>query len=227
MFNHHYDKIGQTYWKYEDSTDSFDVRAQRAIPINDAVFFAYSKLSKICENYGQKPNYRFLFYYGFLIDNNNKNAVYIRLQLSKSDSLAPIKENMIGTACGRDIRTFKYFENYAADMKTNDKLLGYLRFFEYEGNLNDIGQYFNPPIENVKTVKVMKRKLRLPPVSVDNEKKMLARLKLIAEASLKKYPQTYEEDVKILKEQEKTLSFNQRNSLIFRMGEKKVFFTTV
>jgi len=38
MFNHHYDKVGQTYWKYEDSTNSFNVRAERTIPINDAVF---------------------------------------------------------------------------------------------------------------------------------------------------------------------------------------------
>ncbi len=39
MFNHHYDKIGQTYWKYEDSDDSFIVNAQREVPLGDAVFF--------------------------------------------------------------------------------------------------------------------------------------------------------------------------------------------
>jgi len=188
------------------------------------LYFRYSGSKKICENYGSKPNYRFLFYYGFVIDNNNKNAVYVPLQLSKSDPLASIKEKIIGVACGRNIDTFTYFENYAADMKTNDKLLGYLRFLEYDGNLNDIGKYFDPPFNNTKSAKAKKRKLNLPPISIDNEKKMLSRLKLIAETNLKKYPQTYEEDVKILKEQEKALSFNQRNCLIFRMGEKKVFF---
>jgi hypothetical protein len=39
MFNHHYEKVGQTYWKYEDKDDSFVVTAQRDIPLGDAVPF--------------------------------------------------------------------------------------------------------------------------------------------------------------------------------------------
>jgi hypothetical protein len=37
MFNHYYEKVGQTYWKYEDGDDSFVVRAQRDVPLGDAV----------------------------------------------------------------------------------------------------------------------------------------------------------------------------------------------
>ena len=37
MFNHHYDKLGQTYWQYKDSDEAFVVNAQRDIPFGDAV----------------------------------------------------------------------------------------------------------------------------------------------------------------------------------------------
>jgi len=37
MFNHHYDKIGQTSWKYDNSSDSFVVTAKRDIPASEAV----------------------------------------------------------------------------------------------------------------------------------------------------------------------------------------------
>ena len=38
MFNHHYDKVGQTYWKYVEAESAFVVKAQRGIPEGDAVF---------------------------------------------------------------------------------------------------------------------------------------------------------------------------------------------
>jgi len=29
MFNHHYDKVGQTYWQYNNTEDAFVVNARR------------------------------------------------------------------------------------------------------------------------------------------------------------------------------------------------------
>lgn len=37
MFNHHYEKVGQTYWQYSDKDDSFMVRAQRRVECGEAV----------------------------------------------------------------------------------------------------------------------------------------------------------------------------------------------
>ncbi len=37
MFNHHYEKIGQTYWKYVDTEEAFVVKAQTDIPVGDTV----------------------------------------------------------------------------------------------------------------------------------------------------------------------------------------------
>ncbi len=155
-----------------------------------------------------------------MIENNNKNAVYIKLRLNPADPHLPAKEKLIGSSRGTLIKTFKYFENYKDNQKTNDKYMSYLRYVEYDGDLNAISEYLVPPVEDVRTCRGMRRKLRLAPVSVENEKKALGKLKLIAEKCLSKYPQTYEEDLKLL--QNKLLTFNQRNCIVLRSGEKKV-----
>lgn len=100
-------------------------------------------------------------------------------------------------------------------------MLGYLRFIEYDEDFNRIGKYFIPAIPNIKTCKADKRKLRMPAVSIRNEKRMLTKLKTIAEKCLGKFAQSYEEDVKTLENAE--LSFNERNCLVFRAGEKRIY----
>eukprot|EP01022_Parablepharisma_sp_SALTPOND_P026613 TRINITY_DN64487_c1_g1_i1.p1 TRINITY_DN64487_c1_g1~~TRINITY_DN64487_c1_g1_i1.p1 ORF type:complete len:635 (-),score=66.34 TRINITY_DN64487_c1_g1_i1:833-2737(-) len=186
----------------------------------------YNLLNQICENYGQKPNYRFLFYYGFLIENNKSNAVYLKVYFNPSDPYLKIKEKMLGATRDTYLKLCKFFESFATNAKYNNKLLGYLRFIEYEGDLNKIGKYFIPPIEDIKMCKFMERKLRMPAVSIENEKKMLSKLKIIAEKCLKKFPQSYDDDVKLLANS-KDLSFNKRNCIIFRAGEKKIYRTMI
>lgn len=39
MFNHYYEKVGQTYWKYDNSEEAFVVNAQKGIPIDEAVLY--------------------------------------------------------------------------------------------------------------------------------------------------------------------------------------------
>lgn len=118
------------------------------------------------------------------------------------------------------IKTFKYFENFENNAKANNKFLGWLRYIEYDGNLNNLAEFFDPPLDSV-FQEDRKRKIKLSALSIANEKKMLQKLKQIAECCLKKYPQTLEEDIKLLKEN-KDMTFNKRNSIIYRCGEKKV-----
>jgi len=51
MFNHYYERIGETYWKYSESENAFIVTAQKNIPIGDPVFFhkLYKRYAKIME----------------------------------------------------------------------------------------------------------------------------------------------------------------------------------
>jgi hypothetical protein len=59
-------------------------------------------------------------------------------------------------------------------------------------------------------------------MSIEEEKKMLKYLEKLIKAHLDKYPTTIEEDLYILKKENLTLTFNQRNSLLMRIGEKKI-----
>eukprot|EP01022_Parablepharisma_sp_SALTPOND_P008038 TRINITY_DN135108_c1_g1_i1.p2 TRINITY_DN135108_c1_g1~~TRINITY_DN135108_c1_g1_i1.p2 ORF type:complete len:281 (-),score=29.12 TRINITY_DN135108_c1_g1_i1:805-1647(-) len=185
-------------------------------------FLLYSQPNQICENYGTKPNYRFLFYYGFLIESNRKNVVYIRLYFNKSDPLEKMKSNMLGCTTGTYIKTFKYFEDFKDNLHKNSKLLGYLRFLQYDSDLTYIAQnYLIPQIKNMSAYSPVRRKLRLPAISISNERQMLMKFKEIAVNCLKKYPQTYEEDLKLL--ENKTLTYNERNCIVYRAGEKKIY----
>jgi hypothetical protein len=59
---------------------------------------------------------------------------------------------------------------------------------------------------------------------LENEAKVLAHIKKMCTEALNKYPQTLQEDIKILAEDDAnpTLSFNQRNCVLFRQGEKEI-----
>lgn len=60
----------------------------------------------------------------------------------------------------------------------------------------------------------------MPAVSIANERLMLGKLREIAGNCLAKFPQTYEEDMKLLSG--KTLTYNERNCIMYRAGEKRV-----
>ena len=129
---------------------------------------------------------------------------------------------MVGITPGNYIKTFKYFEDYKDNAPKNDKYLGFLRFIQYDGPLDEIGKRFvNPPIESPETCSTLRRKLRMQAISVANERKMLQKLKEIAGICLAKFPQSYDEDVKLLASSK--LTYNERNCIYYRCGEKKVF----
>jgi len=55
MFNHHYDKVGQTYWQYSNTEEAFLVKTQKQVAKGDAVIklikliFIYDRSVKITE----------------------------------------------------------------------------------------------------------------------------------------------------------------------------------
>ena len=60
----------------------------------------------------------------------------------------------------------------------------------------------------------------MPPLSLKNERKVLEKIYSMAKAGLNAYPTTYQEDLEILKRDD--LTFNQRNCVLFRSGEKEI-----
>ncbi|MDR3736659.1 MAG: SETD3 family histone-lysine N-methyltransferase [Acidobacteriaceae bacterium] len=128
---------------------------------------------------------------------------------------------MVGTSPGSYIKTFKYFEDFKDNAAKNNKFLGYLRLLEYSGDLTTIGTtYLVPPVKNPAVCPVSRRKLRLPALSIENERKMLAKLKEVAGRCLAKFSESYTEDLKLL--QNKALTYNERNCIVYRSEEKKV-----
>eukprot|EP00826_Nyctotherus_ovalis_P026086 TRINITY_DN2035_c0_g1_i16.p1 TRINITY_DN2035_c0_g1~~TRINITY_DN2035_c0_g1_i16.p1 ORF type:complete len:276 (+),score=56.25 TRINITY_DN2035_c0_g1_i16:73-900(+) len=210
MFNHHYERLGETHWRYDNEEDSFIVSAEKLIPKGDP----------ICEHYGEKPNYRFLFYYGFLIENNTHNCVYIKLYFNKDDPRIAEKCSMVGTYEDTEIKTFKYFEYYNVDEAHNNKFFGFLRLIEYDDDLNVFADYLTPPVTDANTCSFLKRKLRCPIISLENEKQVLKKAKDIASEYLLRYPDSCKKDMELLKTD---LTFNQRNCIILRSDEKRIF----
>ena len=61
---------------------------------------------------------------------------------------------------------------------------------------------------------------KIGPISIENEKSVLQRLKRMSVEGLSKYPTTYEEDMQIL--QNPDLTFNNKNCVLMRSGEKAI-----
>ena len=64
----------------------------------------------------------------------------------------------------------------------------------------------------------------LHPISVANEKQVMTRIRQLCQDALKLYPNSLQEDMELLHKNdiEHNLSFNQRNCVLFRSGEKEI-----
>ena len=60
----------------------------------------------------------------------------------------------------------------------------------------------------------------MPPLSIRNEKRVLKKIYDLTSAQLLAYPTTIEQDEDQLKDD--SLTFNHRNSILYRLGEKKI-----
>ncbi len=85
-------------------------------------------------SYGKKPSSKFLLFYGFVAEENDKNVVEFPIFLDPSDPLKPVKEQFI--ACDTNPRILK------ANANTDDtpflELMSYLRFVEFAGTPEDL-----------------------------------------------------------------------------------------
>ncbi len=128
---------------------------------------------------------------------------------------------MLGLDGPDDCRQYKYFEHFDEHQPKNDKFLSLLRLITFRGDLSVFTPYLSPTVISAKTCPKAHRRFVCPAFTAENERSMLTRLRQYAQAYLTKYPDSYESDVKLLAEN-KTLSFNERNAIVMRSGEKKV-----
>ena len=185
---------------------------------------------QVYDSYGKKDNSRFLLNYGFINLNNDANEVPLKVSYNSDDQYITIKKDIIGDQA--DFKKFRVVENM--EDKVMLEFLSWLRFVEFDENITMIYHYKGAAIsakqkykrheesdsdEDDDPGKGFKAK-DLPPISIRNEKKVLEKIIRLAKTSYEKYPTSYEEDLKILERED--LTFNNRNCVLFRSGEKKI-----
>lgn len=216
MLNHKRPK--QTSWTYSDEKNGFVIEALKDIPRNEQVY----------DSYGKKCNSRFFLNYGFIVENNDGNEVPIKVYYPESDDKKDMKKEMINDFS--DFKKFRVTDNFSENVM--HEFMSWLRFVEFDENItllidyqarastqthmqdSDSDDAHDDPNRGFKAKD-------LPPLSVRNERKVLLRMKLEATKLLMGYANTYEEDLEIL-ENNKELTFNTRNALLMRSGEKKI-----
>lgn len=207
MLNHK--RPQQTSWEYKDERNGFIIETKENIERGEQVY----------DSYGKKCNSRFFLNYGFIVENNDANEVPIKIVLEEDDPLYDVKLKLVGYT---SVKTIRVSEDLTE--KNMVHFFSYLRFVEFAGNPMTLYNYqFQQPPKKTEDDddENVFQGTNIPPMSIENEKKVLAKIQKYAIEQLKRYPTTYEEDLKIL-ETNKEMTWNQRNCVLMRSGEKKV-----
>ena len=117
-----------------------------------------------------------------------------------------------------------------ADLREENtyKFLSFMRFVEYDGDMMLLAaakmkdEQGKPPTEEGAPIEYKAENLSV--MSIKNESKILSKIKQMSETYLAAYPNSIEEDTEILArdDKEQYLTFNQRNCVYFRKGEKEI-----
>ena len=159
------------------------------------------------------------------MENNDANEVPIKVELDPADPLYGVKLKLSGQTSSKSIRVSEDLNE-----KNMTDFFGSLRFAEFQGDPMTLYKY---QIQQNTAKKYEDddddsgfKGTNIPPISIANEKRVLNKITLQALTQLKKYPTSYEEDIAIL-EARKDLTFNQRNAVLMRSGEKHVTFVSL
>lgn len=121
MFNHKY-RNKMTHWGFDEKSSAFVVRAQSYIQAGSEIFVYY----------GSKPNQTFFQFYGFVVENNENDEVYIKVCANPGDKLIKLKESML---C-------KKYTKFKVTKNTEDsnfaQLMSLFRFLAFEGTPEEL-----------------------------------------------------------------------------------------
>jgi len=187
-----------TKWTYEDSRNGFIITTTHPINRGDQVF----------DSYGRKCNSRFFVNYGFALDDNEDNEAVIKVGIPPSDPHYHTKLRMLG---GREHNAKREFQIPATyGHKKVKELFTFMRCVHAKDSELMMLASNGYKLEEIN------------PVSVENEIKVLEDIKRAALESLSKFPETLEEDNKILASGKYKMFSNERNCVLMRRGEKQV-----
>ncbi len=93
-------------------------------------------------NYGTKCSGRFLHYYGFLPATNSYESVLLDLVLAPADPMLVAKKLVADSLV---LRRLPFFPDADYLCYPNDKVMSYLRFIEFSGDVALLNQVFADP----------------------------------------------------------------------------------
>lgn len=127
--------------------------------------------------------------YGFIVENNDANEVPIKVYYNADDPMKEMKQEMISD--GAEFKKFRVLDDLNEKIMT--EFFSWLRFVEYDENIALLYQYQGAASvaqnkhhdsdsdDDDYSSKGFKAK-DLPPLSIQNEKKVLRKIKALAVA---------------------------------------------
>lgn len=109
------------------------------------------------------------------------------------------------------------------------KFLSFLRFVEFDDNMNIFHlmqeqwkkkENGNESDSEDSEGQMVFKGENIKPQSISLEKRVFAQIKSLCQIALEKYPNSLQKDYELLLDE--TLSFNERNCVLFRSGEKEI-----
>ena len=211
MLNHR--RPRQTTWYFSDEIQSFIIQSIQNIPAGDEVF----------DSYGKKCNSRFLLNYGFIVEQNDSNEYPFTIEMNEKVDYFDLKIQFLPNKEFKKIfRVQKSFEENVVL-----EFMSYIRFICF----NEEKHLLFPILFNKKVNQEESKQNfhMMPPFSVLNESLMIIYILNLSNDGLEKYITTIEEDELLLKEnldknnsKYDKLSFNQKNCIKMRLGEKEI-----
>ena len=209
MLNHK--RPQETSWEYNEDKKGFIIEAKTGIERGDQVY----------DSYGKKCNSRYFLNYGFTVENNDGNEVPIKISLNEDDELQHAKKKILGNGISKTIRVSEDLTE-----KNMVHFFSFLRFVNFKGEAMRLFEFEIMENSSKKSDEDGEESFQctnIPPISIENETECLNQIKNQCTVQLEKYPTTHKEDLKIL-ETNKDLTYNQRNCVIMRSGEKQVSY---
>ncbi|KAL4456512.1 hypothetical protein ABPG74_000619 [Tetrahymena malaccensis] len=238
MLNHKHSGQEEGEWVFDDATNCFTVKTLKKIQRNQQIHFSYGSKcnSKLFLNYGfvdvqdhteaikkfkeeERPgrqliqnDYRGINYF-------NELPVVFCFDQAQDDPTLPIKAKLIGGSIPVCCLT-RINEDFETQNSTG--FLGYLRFICIR-DPNQLGKLFDSHkkyIEQTNQPDLPFLPQKTPPLSVENEHKMWQRVQELFIPLLLKYKTTVVKDKELLESD--SLTQNQRNCVLIRLGEKSI-----
>lgn len=199
MLNHK--RPRQTKWTYVANRNGFVITTLMEVARNNEVF----------DSYGRKCNSRFFVNYGFVPEINEDNEAILTFLMDESSDLYRTKAQLTNLAPEQAFQIPMQYDDLNNKVK---QAFSYVRFLVAEqAEMQAFQERYDSDLRVQET----------PPVSYDNERRVLSHFAEAANNALRLFPHSLEHDLALLADLESYPYFsNKRNIVLMRSGEKTV-----